>query len=430
MTLHRRQLLQSAGLGLLCAPFLTQMRNAWADDPPGPARRLVLFFSPNGTIHSRWRPTGGETDFSFAPGSILEPLAAIRREVTILDGIDFLNANNHEGGMAAMLTGGGGSSSPTMGASIDQFLAGRIGGMSRFPSLEFGVLTSPWGGNTQTRMSYRQAGQFVHPDDDPASVLQRLFGAMMPSTGTPDAATLRRRSVLDLVRGEVQALRAAAPSEPRQRLDVHLDALRQMEMRLAGTTVTAACSAPAITSVSPSANDDFPRIGRAQTDLMVAALACGMTKVASIQWAHTVAPTVFRWAGLRDEHHNLSHSDNGNTAGVQNFVTAERWYAEQFVYLVNALAALPEPGGTGRMLDHTLVVWCKELGDGRLHDCLSVPWVLAGGASGHLANGRYLRLTHAPHQRLLASICGVMGASVPGFGDLSRATGTLSGVFS
>ena len=78
------------------------------------AKRLVVFFSPNGTSHQYWRPTGTETNFQFDTGSILEPLEALKSDLLILDGIDFHNATNHEGGMAAMLTGGGGTNTMTV----------------------------------------------------------------------------------------------------------------------------------------------------------------------------------------------------------------------------------------------------------------------------------------------------------------------------
>ena len=119
-----------------------------------------------------------------------------------------------------------------------------------------------------------------------------------------------------------------------------------------------------------------------------------------------------------------------NAAGVRDFVTAERWFASQFAWLVGRMAELPEPGGPGSMLDHSLVLWAKEMGDGRLHDCVSVPFVLAGGAGGLLATDRYLRFDHAPHQRLLVSVCHAMGVMVPAFGDPARGAGPLAGVLS
>jgi hypothetical protein len=117
-----------------------------------------------------------------------------------------------------------------------------------------------------------------------------------------------------------------------------------------------------------------------------------------------------------------------NVAGVRDFVTAERWFAEQFAWLVARMAEMPEPGAAGTMLDHSLVVWVKELGDSRLHECRSVPFVLAGGANGCLRTDRYLRFMGVPHQRLLVTICHAMGLDNPTFGDPARGAGPLSGV--
>lgn len=424
----RRTFVYGAALAAVAAPFLAR-RSSFAGGART-ARRLVVFFSPNGTVHQHWRPTAGDgAAWSLPAGSILEPLAAVKQHLVVLDGIDFVGASNHEGGMAAMLTGSGDATSPSGGLSVDQYIARAVGSSSRLASLELGVQTSAWGGNTQTRMSYAGPGSFVPPDDEPASVYRRLFAAMAPAPGMIDAVRARRQSVLDLVRGDLRDLQSRVGADERRKLDAHLESLRRVEVSLAGpATPTAACSAPTITEVDQRQNDNFPPVGRSQMQLLLAALSCGATKVASIQWAHTVAPQVFSWLGLSDGHHALSHMGDGNAAGVAAFVQAERWFAEQFAWLVAQMAALPEPGGVGTMLDNSLVVWCKEMGDSRLHDCLSVPWVLAGGAGGALATDRYLRLTNMPHQRLLVSLCHAMGLDNPTFGDPSRGAGPLPGL--
>lgn len=432
--ISRRTFLHSAALAAVAAPFLTLLRRDSYAGGTTVARRIVFFFSPNGTVHRFWRPSASGATYSFPAGSILEPLTPVKRHLVVLDGVDFLGASNHEGGMAAMLTGGGGASTPSMGMSVDQYIARAVGSASRLPSLELGVQTSAWGGNTQTRMSYAGAGRFVPPDDDPASVYRRLFGAMMPAPGMMDAMMSRRRSVLDLVRGELRDLQTRVGAEEGRKLDAHLDALRRVETSLTGPSTmsgtSSACAPPAVMTLNPAQNDNFPAVGRAQMELMLAALSCGATKVASIQWAHTVAPQVFTWAGLREGHHALSHMGDENTAGVQAFVTAERWFATQFAWLVGRMAELPEPGGSGTMLDNSLVVWCKEMGDGRLHDCLSVPFVLAGGAGGGLRTDRYMRFDHASHTRLLVTLCHAMGLDNPTFGDPARGTGPLPEVLS
>lgn len=427
MTLRigRRTFLHSTALAAIAGPTLTALRSdSFASG--GPARRLVVFFTPNGTVHRFWRPTGSGATWSLPAGSILEPLTPVKRHVVVLDGIDFTGASNHEGGMAAMLTGSGAASSPSRGMSVDQYIARAIGMSSRLASLELGVQTSAWGGNTQTRMSYSGPGTFVPPDDEPASVYRRLFGAMMPAPGMVDAMMTRRRSVLDLVRGELRDLQSRVGAEERAKLDAHLESLRRVETSLTGpSTPAAGCVAPAIMDLDYRQNANLPAVGRSQMELMLAAFSCGATKVASIQWTHTVAPQVFTWLRLSEGHHALSHMGDGNEAGVRDFVTAERWYAEQFAWLIGRMAELPEPGGSGSMLDNSLVVWTKEMGDGRLHDCLSVPFVLAGGASGCLRGDRYVRFTNMPHQRLLVTLCHAMGLDNPTFGDPSRGAGPL-----
>jgi len=391
------------------------------------AKRLVVFFSPNGTSHQYWRPTGTETNFQFDTGSILEPLEALKSDLLILDGIDFHNATNHEGGMAAMLTGGGGTNTMTAGASVDQYIAAEVGSQSRFSSLEFGVHTSAWGGSSQTRMSYSPSGQMVPPDDNPESCFRRLFGNASQTDDERARLIARKQSIIDLVRGEVSDLKTKLGRTEESKLDLHLEAIRSMELSLSGSNQApmGGCTVPMIGNISHQANDSFPDVGRAQMDMLVAALACDMTKVASLQWSHTVSPTVVSWLGISEGHHSLSHIRDSNAAGIQNFVAAERWFAEQFAYLVNRLKALPEPGGTGTMLENSVVIWTKEMGDPRMHDCISVPFIIAGQGNGYFSTGRYLEYDHAPHQKLLVSLCQSMGLSNPTFGDPSFGTGTL-----
>jgi hypothetical protein len=392
------------------------------------AKRLVVFFSPNGTVHRHWRPTGAGASYSFAPGSVLESLSNLRDELLVLDGLDFKNGNNHEGGMSTMLTGGASSSAPSQGMSIDQYIAGRLNAGTRFPSLELGVQTSAWGGNVQTRMSYRRAGEHIAPADRPVEVHRRLFGDIAGMESTPDVLLMRRKSVLDLLRDEIGSLQTKLGNEEKSKLDAHLSSLRSVEMGLSGGSGPApvSCDNPgSIFSMDPGQNEVFPEVCRAQTDLLISALSCDYTRVASLQCSHTVSPTVFSWLNIGEGHHSLSHVDDSNQAGLGQFIACERWFAEQFKYLVERLRDLPEPDGDGSMLDHTLVVWAKELGDSRLHECKSVPFVLAGKANGFFTPGRYLSFGGASHQKLLVSICQAMGLDDEVFGDPSISTGAL-----
>ncbi|MEZ4452274.1 MAG: DUF1552 domain-containing protein [Nannocystaceae bacterium] len=424
----RRQLLRGLGIGLCAAPFLASLARPRRAAAAGVAKRLVIFFTPNGTVPAHWTPTGGETDFAFAAGSILEPTEAIRDQLIIVGGLDFFGADNHEGGMAAMLTANGAAGHESAGMSIDQYVAKKLAAPTRFASLELGVQTSAWGGGVQTRMSYSAPGTFVTPDDDPAHVFTRLFGDF--SGGDAEAMKLqaRRARVVDLLVDEAKSLRGRLGADERPKLDAHLDALAQVEKGIAGGVN--GCALPeAPGALSPYDNAAFPDVGKVQMDLLATALACDLTRVASIQWSHTVSPMVPSWLGISDGHHSLSHIDDSNVAGVQQFVAAERWFAEQFVYFVQKLADTPEPGGEGSMLDNSLVLWTKEMGDSRAHVCKGVPFVIAGKAGGHFGStGRYLQFPGESHGKLMVSVCQAMGLTNDSFGDPSYGTGGLSGL--
>lgn len=421
MAMSRRGFTAGLGAALVAGSFTNLLaRRARAQTVTRP-KRFVVFFTPNGTIHRYWRPTGSERAFTFPAGGILEPIASQASRLVLLDELDFFNADNHEPGMTAMLTNGTGPA--TNGASIDQIVARKIGTQTKVASLELGVQTSLWGGGGQTRMSYASTGTFVTPDDDPKHVFARLWA---DAAGGPEALERlrrRRRSVLDVVRSEIGDLERRLGHEEKQKLGVHLESLRAVERSIEGGSVEGCTIPPAPTTGRMHDNANFPAITRAQIDLGVQALACGLTNVLSLQLSHTVGDRVYDWIGISEGHHSLSHADDGQTAKVQQFVQVERWNAAEFGYLLDRLAAMPDPEG-GTLLDSTLVLWAKELGDGRMHTCDSVPWVLAG-APATLQPGRYLKLGHANHARVLVWLAQAFGIEGDTFGDPNAGRGPL-----
>lgn len=68
------------------------------------------------------------------------------------------------------------------------------------------------------------------------------------------------------------------------------------------------------------------------------------------------------------------------------------------------------------MLDTTVVLWAQELGDGRMHTCESVPWVIAGTGGGFFRSGRALDLAGATHDGVLTSVAHAFGLELESFG--------------
>ena len=79
--LGRRALLRGGlGGGVAGALGLFPWLDAAAASSP---TRLLLLFTPHGTVWNQWRPIGGETDFAMS--YILEPLSAFREQMERID---------------------------------------------------------------------------------------------------------------------------------------------------------------------------------------------------------------------------------------------------------------------------------------------------------------------------------------------------------
>ena len=85
-------------------------------------------------------------------------------------------------------------------------------------------------------------------------------------------------------------------------------------------------------------------------------------------------------------------------------------------YLAKRLAETPEPGGSGSLLDNTLIVWTNELGKGNSHTLDDIPFVLVGNGLD-FKMGRSLKYRKVPHNRLLLSLAHGMGHRIDKFGN-------------
>lgn len=451
--LSRRTLLRGTCGVALALPFLDAMapRVARAQSAP---KRFVVFFSANGTIKDQWQPSGGETDFTLSP--ILSPLEAHRDQLLILRGLDneasyIYDPNAHDTSMATLLTGdalligpsGTGRAGHVLdgtanGPSIDQELARMIGGETRLPSLELGVQsTTTILEPMPTRMCYRGTrgdAKSLPPEDDPKTVFLRLFMDADTDASTLQELTRQRRSVLDFALDDFARLQAKVGSQDRQKLERHLTTLRELEQSLDNVPLPSGqCEVPDAPSVNLDPVDciqddrparcfgDFRELGKAQMDMLVLALACDITRVSTLQWA-TAESTIFhRWLDVAGEHHLMSHDPVGNR---EDLIKINVWYAEQFAYLLSALASHTEGDGTS-VLDSSVVLWANELSDGDIHNRRDLGWILAGQGNGALRTGRSLQYRDATTNQLFASLLTMYGSTTETFGA-PEFSGTLS----
>jgi hypothetical protein len=430
----RRAFLAQLGLAGSAAALFPWLSSVRAQTQATP--KLLLFFTPHGTVWDQWRPSGGETDFKLSP--ILEPLAAHRQRIVIVDGIQIVSGTEyyipHTYTMPLLWTGspidtsgggfcredhGGRCFGWNTGVSVDQHIAAQLKDTLPYPTLELGYGCG--GLHPASRMIYGKVGTPKSPIDDPARAFSTLFSAVSTDQTAAAKVALRRKSVLDAVVSDLASRRGRLSAADKARLDAHATAVRELERALVPST--AICSKPAM----PTGLNSETAIDR-QSELLAAALGCGLTRIASMQVRIADNDnTLYPWAGLgTGGHHTLSH-DSG-AAAQATLAKVYRWYAERFAYLLDRLAATPDSDGRS-VLDNTLVIWGSELGRGYDHDIKNVPFIFAGGAAGKLKGGRYLKVASPRHNRVLVSACHAMGLTdTQKYGSLDNASGPLSGL--
>lgn len=424
-TFHRRQFLRQLGVSAAALPFLSGLPSLTGAGLPSRRQRLIIMFSPNGTLPDEFWPDATTAELNFK--SILAPLEPFRKQTLVLKGICNKirgDGDNHMRGMSCLLTanellpgnirgGGGNPAGWASHISIDQeikgFLQSRKETHTRFGSLEFGVAVperaDPW-----TRMSYAGANQPIAPIDDPYQMFGKLYGKMK------DRDSLV--SILDDVTSDLKRVSSKLSARDKVLLDQHMTLVRSLEKDLTSVDADARQQQHPMPELDPSielVNDNTPQISRMQIDLLVNALANDMTRVATLQYMRSVGQAQMRWLGIEEGHHTLSHESDGNTDAYDKLKKINTWFCGELAYLTKRLSETPEPMGEGSMLDNTLIVWTNELGKGNTHTLDNIPCVMVGGASG-FKMGRSLQLEKVPHNRLWMTVANAMGHSIQTFG--------------
>ncbi|WP_309719392.1 DUF1552 domain-containing protein [Armatimonas sp.] len=422
----RRDFLRELGLSAAALPFLANLPSlAHAQTVGKRKQRLIVLFSPDGIVPSTFWPD--EVGENFTLKESLSPLEPFKKNTLILNGVcDRVrgDGDSHMRGIGCLLTGvelfpgnvQGGSDTPagwSSGLSIDQeiknFLQASPATRTRFGSLELGVMV-PERADTWTRMSYAGANKPISPIDDPYQLFGKLYGRLK------DQQSLS--SVLDDLKADLATLRKSVSVQDRQILEEHTALVRDLEKELqaAGKATDLGHAVPPLEPGVRRDNDNMPQLSKLQIDLLVRSFSADFARVATFQYTNSVGQARMRWLGIQEGQHDLSHEPDTNKEAQEKLTKINKWYCEQLAYLAKRLAETPEPGGTGSLLDNTLIVWTNELGKGNSHTLDNIPFVCVGNMPG-LTMGRSHKFTRVPHNRLLLSLAHGFGHKITKFGN-------------
>jgi hypothetical protein len=402
----------------------------------GLPKRMAFVYVPNGKNMADWTPkaVGAEYDLPM----ILEPLAAHRKDFTLISGLAHNQANSmgdgggdHARSAGTYLTAH--HPRKTSGAniessiSVDQVCANRIGEMTRLPSLELtcdkgqavGTCESGYSCAYQFNLAWKSATQPMTPEVDPKLVFERMFGNGDPA-GSKEAKAKRDRfnkSVLDFVLEDARGLQGRLGATDRRKVDEYLTAIRDIERRIErdgkfDIIVPSTEQAPVIPD-----DYNYEQHIKLMFDLMTLAFQTDTTRISTFIVAHDGSNRPYPQIGVADGHHDLSHHRNDEKKKAL-IAKINKFHTTQFAYFLQRLKAIKE--GDGTLLDNCMIVYGSAISDGNQHLHQNLPVLIAGRGGGTLKPGQHVRVEdETPMANLFLSMLDRMGTPVESFGDSS-----------
>lgn len=435
-TFGRRNFLRGAGGIAVALPLLESTGPARAGGGSTPLRYLQ-FMHVQGTLWNEWAPSGPAN--AMVLSEILSPLEPVRAHIVPILGCDNpaagdygVNGHVNSGRTLFTCAPNSGNNDLADGPSIDQVIADRIDAPTPYKTLQFGIGGSGIG-EYQALMAGPQDP--VPLDGDPRQIFDQLFSDLDEDPAQQPTAIqrlrARRGSVLDAVLDQFNGTVARASSADRQTLERHADKIRELEAQLGNEGEAGeACGVPTLdlpADYDPNDQGQDDVSSRAFIDLMVMALACDLSRVATLQYTNYHGPD-YPWLpvavpGSYPEWHSMVH-DLPNMSDLSAPRAVYRWYMEEYAYLLQQLADTPD--GDGSLLDHMLVMSASELGNPASHSTYDLPIVLAGGVGGQLSTGRYVDLGGARTGELFTTFLQWFGANDTVFGNPAYCDGPIS----
>lgn len=458
---RRRAFLASLG-GAIGLEALLSGLEASAEGTPPPARLLVIHW-PLGTLRQRFLPTPTGVNDGFTISPLLEPFeaAGLHQDMSVLYGLGHpfraVGGGGNEAGTVFAVTGidspgtrqNGGESDDAVagGPSFDQIFLKHVAQLrrpgvgfvnaiadARVFSNETSTQCLSYGYETRMIPAMTPAGVIIEehvpllPEKQPLLLYNQLFSSMAPGAPTDEAlrALRLRKSVLDSALTELGRLRTLAPASERDKLDIHADAIRKLELQLQGQLdgpIKNACVAPpapdaALTAKSgsyqihqdPVAVEDASlaqSVGKLHAAVIRAAFQCDLVRVASLMWCPGTNHTAFAGMNPYDQqasyemgsfHYRVFESNFFSgappaNASINSYVYETltgmfKWLNQQTADVLAELKAAKDIFG-GSVLDSTIAPYVTDQAQ-PTDERSPLPALLLGGRALGMQGGKFL----------------------------------------
>jgi hypothetical protein len=441
-SLARRDLLKGLGIGLGGLPLLKAgAARAQTKGAPG---GLIVVLTSEGYRQGDWAPKTGPLAAQTLPFACT-PLEAVKNDLIFLPdlGNPFYGGPNVGGGhgsYGSIFWGGAPngrvSYKQPQGKTLDQQVATNLPKLSHTSlaqSVQLELPPSASGEAGSKRCFWAGKGQPINPIGDPYAVYNDVFAGIMVGTpGTPNMGAEdpeikklmnKRKSLLDYVGKNLETFKSRLGGEDKIAIEAHHTSVRDLEKQLqsgGSAPVGAGCAPVKGTMLNMGDRLQYPNILKAQMNLAIQGIKCGVTRVSTLQLSDSSGNNInFAFVeGVPDNgtgyksnyrnYHDVGH--NPVFQGVDHKRIVDRWMMSQFAYMVTEMK-------TAGLLDSSLILWGNHMQDGSNHVAGKIPWILAGSAGGYFKTGQCMPAGGFSINNVMSDICNAFGV-MPSFGEV------------
>ncbi|MDG2124368.1 MAG: DUF1552 domain-containing protein [Verrucomicrobiales bacterium] len=422
-TLDRRTFLRGAGVAM-ALPLMESMapvfaRTKQADSP----RRMLTVCNNLGLLPDRFFPEKSGRDYRLSP--YLEELQEYRDDFTVLSGVSHPGVDGSHSSDVSFLTGaphpGGGGFRNSI--SLDQFIAAKVGHLTRFPSLSLGVNASLG----RRSLSWTDAGVLIPCENRASSVYRKLFLQGSEKEIEQQVRKLQLgESIMDTLSQQSKSLTQRLSAADRDRLDQYTTAVRDAEKRLAMARAwehKPKPNTPIEMPSDPSNRNAFMQMTRLMYQMAQLAFQTDSTRNITLLMDGNNSPAIkVTGTKITDGYHNLSHHGM-NPEKLAQLDAIDREQMKLLGGLIRDLKSIEEAGGT--LLNNTLVMYGSNFGDANKHTTTNMPVLVAGGRLQHGQHLAFDRNQNYPLPNLFVSMLQSMGLPVEKF---ATSTGPMKGL--
>ena len=388
-----------------------------------PPRRFLAICNNLGLLPDRFFPAENGRDYELSP--YLDLLRKHRDDFTVLSGVSHPGVDGSHSSDISFLTcaphpGGGGFRNSI---SLDQFIAGKIGHLTRFPSLTLGV-----NANVGRRsLSWTDAGVLIPRENSASSVYRKLF--LQGSKGEVERQIQKLQlgeSIMDTLAQESKTLARRLSAADRDRLEQYTTAVRDAEQRLVMARAwerKPKPPAPVGMPSDPSNRNAFMQMTRLMYQMVKLAFQTDSTRSITLLLDGNNSPAIkVSGTSITDGYHNLSHHGM-NSEKIEQLDAIDRSHMRLFGELLGGLDGVEEV--EGNLLKNSIVMYGSNFGDANKHTTSNMPMLVAGGRLKHGQHLAFDRNSNYPLPNLFVSLMQSMGIPEEKF---ATSTGPMRGL--